>query len=344
MDDQRSTPTLRLLVFGPVWGAPSLDAPCTKAIAVLIFAGLREGEDFTVEASNNPHRSLGGELPVLELCSTGQLAEGRGVFAALSDAGYDPDTRLNDAQRADSMAFTSLIEETLNAAILYTLWEEEDNYEAAVRPALATMLPLPLCLYLPWSLRRRVHSQLARRRCLGKEATYRAGEKALAALSTRLGSRNFFHGDAVPTSVDASAFAYLSTVLRCPLPVDRLRAAVRGHENLVTFCERISSRYFGGSVPLLPPAAPPVPLSARAKPIGMAGVTADAATIPARADGVDGTGGAPVNKKSPRTPKQEAFRRRSRNAVLGAVGGALLYALSIDAFRTEEGDGSDGED
>ena len=142
-------PTLRLLVFGPVWGAPSLDAPCTKAIAICTFAGLREEHDFVVDASNNPHRSLGGELPVLELCSTGQLAEGRDVFAALSDAGYDPDAQLSDAQRADTMAFTSLIEETFNAAILYTLWEEEDNYEACVRPALATMLPVPLCFYLP---------------------------------------------------------------------------------------------------------------------------------------------------------------------------------------------------
>eukprot|EP00965_Chrysotila_dentata_P139383 4608879-Pleurochrysis_carterae.AAC.1 len=52
-----------------------------------------------------------------------------------------------------------------------------------------------------------------------RQAAYLLGEEALLALSERLGDRSYFFGD-TPTSLDASAFAYLVAVLRCPLPND----------------------------------------------------------------------------------------------------------------------------
>ena len=41
-------------------------------------------------------------------------------------------------------------------------------------------------------------------------------------------------------------------------------------------------------------------------------------------------------KKEPRTPKQQAFRRRSRNAIIGSGAFALLYALAVDSLGREE--------
>ena len=332
----------RLLVFGPSWGAPSLDAACTKAYAYLLFCGLREDVDFTVDGCLSPRRSLGGEYPILELAN-GQLAEGpHEVCATLAKNGMDADATLSPAQRAESAAYSALIEERLGLALLHSWWEDETNYDQVVRPALAAALPIPLCYYLPWAMRKRVHSQLARRRCTSPDVAYALGEAALEALSERLGTSAFFHGDK-PTTVDSSAFGYLSAVMRCPLPHDRLRSALRDRQNLVDFCQRIDTQYFGGSAPLMPKPNP-APSSAP-RLTGIDAVIADheaetAAAAEAAASGAEG-GGRPAKEK--RTTKQQNFRRRSRNAVLGATGAALIYALAVDALGwqrdgQEEGD------
>ncbi len=320
---------LKLLGFGPAWGAPSIDPACTKADAWLRFCGLRVGVDFEVEHCSRPQ-----DLPVLQLPAADgglQLAEADELYGAIaSQLGHNPDRFLSDAQRADSAAYAALTEERLGAALLYSWWEDEQNYEAVVRPTLGGMLALPLCYYTPWSMRRRVHSQLARRRLLDAEVAYSAGEAALRALSVRLGGGPFFHGD-VPTGVDASAFGWLSAVLRCPLPRDRLRGCMRQHANLVAFCERISEGYFGGHAPLLPASASALPFSQAAPQ-----TPEDAATGNGAAGSSSGAAGKPQ-----RTPKQARFRRRSRNALLGAAGAAFMYLLATDSLSSPKEDGPD---
>ena len=338
---------LRLLVYGPSWGSPSLDAACTRAYACLLFAGLKEGADFIIEACDNPHRSLGGELPVLEVCSTGQLAEGpHEVCAALNKLGHDADAGLGPSQRAESAAFARWWRAAPGRAALFVVGGRS-NYNAVVRPALAKALPIPLCYYLPWSMRKRVRSQLARRRCGSADAAYGFGEAALDALSTRLGGsgRLFFHGD-TPTSVDASAFAYLSAILRCPLPNSRLRDALKSHATLVSYVERIAERYFGGSAPLLPAVNAPV-LGGPSRPLqGMQAFASAAAAAAEQQSNGNGSGADGAETKEKRNPKQAAFKRRSRNALIGAAGVTFLYAIATDQFArgAEEGDSSGAED
>ena len=43
-----------------------------------------------------------------------------------------------------------------------------------------------------------------------------------------------------------------------------------------------------------------------------------------------------ANGKVPRTPKEQALRRRSRNAILGTAGSVLLYLLATDSFARAE--------
>ena len=50
-----------------------------------------------------------------------------------------------------------------------------------------------------------------------------------------------------------------------------------------------------------------------------------------------------AHKKEPRTAKQQAFRRRSRNAVLAAAGSALLYMFAVDALG-QQGDDEEEEE
>ena len=150
----------------------------------------------------------------------GEQAGASALYAALRQRGHDADAALSAEQKAESAAFCALVEEVLGAALLYSWYEVGANYEQAIRPALAAGMPLPLSLYMPWSIRKRAHSQLARRRYLDDDDALARARRC--ALSVRLGERRFFHGDA-PSTLDASAFAYLTAVLRCPLPEDRLR-------------------------------------------------------------------------------------------------------------------------
>ena len=333
---------LRLLVFGPAWGAPSLDPACTKIVAWLRFCNMEDGRDFVLDACSNPHvMGMAGELPVLEigggdLQRTPDLAEPGDIVRALIALGHDVDAHLTAEQRAESLAFTALIEERLNLALLYSWWEDDANYDAVIRPALAAAMPLPLCYYLPWSMRRRVHSHLARRRCQSADTAYGMGEAALSALSVRLGTSDYIHCDS-PSSIDASAFAYLTSILRCPLPHDRLRRALQSHTNLVMYCERISTAFFGGAPPLLPAVEPAshtslTGSSVAGHPTAELRGAADASHRPTQL------------KKEPRTPKQERFRRRSRNAVVTAISGAVLYALAVDTFGSRTGEDEDQAD
>ena len=228
----------------PAWGAPSLDPACRRQ-AYLKFCGAA----YAVEEGAH---QLSARLPVLE--AGGEQAGASALYAALRRRGHDADAALSAEQKAESAAFCALVEEVLGAALLYSWYEVGANYEQAIRPALAAGMPLPLSLYMPWSIRKRAHSQLARRRCLDDDDALARGEEALRALSVRLGERHFFHGDA-PSSLDASAFAYLTAVLRCPLPEDRLRRCLRGLANLTRFCELVEKRFFDGAPPP-PPAAP----------------------------------------------------------------------------------------
>ena len=74
-----------------------------------------------------------------------------------------------------------------------------------------------------------------------------------------------------------------------------------------------------------------------------ASAAAAAAEQPSNGNG-SGADGAATKEK--RNPKQAAFKRRSRNALIGAAGVTFLYAIATDQFArgAEEGDSSGAED
>ena len=266
-----------------------------------------------------------------------QLAEPSELYAALAQQGHDADAALEPGQRADSAAYGALVTERLGAALLYAWWVEEENYEI-IRGEYAVKLPVPLCYYLPWSMRRKIHSQLARRGCVERDVAYARGEAALDALSVRYGSRAFFHG-AAPSGVDAIAFGFLTAVLRPPLPADQLRRALLARPNLVAFCERMSAAYFGEiPTPALPEhlAEGGVGIPPR-KSVGAETADASGDAEAAR------VGGGEAKGKTTRTAKQQRFRQRSRNALIGAAASAIAYALATDMMRRKEVEVQDGE-
>ena len=158
-----ATPTepLRVLQYAPLWGAPSLDPECTRVQAYLRFCGLLAGRDFVLEDCGPA--SI-GELPVLAAEGLGLVSGGR-IDACLCERGHDPDARLGAAQRAEAAAFSALVRHPLRLSLTYSWWAEAANYSAVIRPAYAGSLPFPVGVYLPWLMRRRATSMLARQQC-----------------------------------------------------------------------------------------------------------------------------------------------------------------------------------
>ena len=330
MSSAPSREPLRLMQYAPMWGAPSLDAECTRVQAWLRFCGLLAGRDYSLEDCGPAST---GELPVLAAEGVG-LVSGARIDACLCERGHDPDARLSAAQRAEGAAFSALVRYPLRLSLAYSWWGEAGNYSAVIRPAYAGSLPFPVGMYLPWIMRRRANSMLARQQSAEAEVAYVQGEEALRQLAARLGEAHYFFGDA-PSSLDAAVFAYGTAILRCPLPHDRLRVSLKAHPNLVAFCERISADFFGASAPLLPPTAAPVASEGAA-----AAGRPSAGPLPAANKEV-----AAPSAASARTPKQLRFKRRARNALLGAAGSALLYMLSTDMLGgAEQAEESDEEE
>lgn len=322
-------PRLRLLQYEAAWGAPSLDVQCSKAQAWLRVCGC----SYEVESARDGQMAWSTQLPVLR--DGAQAFEQRELYAHLRSLGIDADAALSPDQRAESAAWEALIEERLGLSMLHTFWAEDDNYNAVLRPAYAAQLPVPLNFYLPWMMRKRVLSQLARRGALREGAAYRIGCDALDALSQRLAGRSSFFS-AGPSGVDACAFAYLDTLLRCPAPRDALRAKLRSLPALEAFIESFSVSYFGSWEPLEPtpetdPRLRPQPLTGRPTEFPYAW---DEAGAP----GLGASSAADAGGRSARTPKQQRFRRRSRNAVLGAMGAALIYSFATDMVGGGEED------
>lgn len=68
-------------------------------------------------------------------------------------------------------------------------------------------------------------------------------QKCLTLLSTRLGDRDFFHGQQ-PSTVDAIIYSYLAPLLKAPLPNPSLQNHLKACTNLAKYVSRISQRYF----------------------------------------------------------------------------------------------------
>jgi glutathione S-transferase len=80
------------------------------------------------------------------------------------------------------------------------------------------------------------------------EEVYQRGDEDLTALSTVLGEKPFFFGEA-PSSLDAIAYAFVANVLHNVVQ-GPLAEKARKKQNLVAFCERMKARYFAEAEPV----------------------------------------------------------------------------------------------
>ncbi|XP_072139056.1 metaxin-1b isoform X1 [Mobula birostris] len=238
---------LELFCWKGDWGLPSVDI---ESLTVLAYARF-SGAPVRVHKLSNPWRSPLGVLPALKT-ENDVLSQPLQILAYLRKQKYNADYGLSATQGADTMAFSSLIEEKLLPALIYTFWVDSKNYVSFTRPWYGEAIPFPLNFFLL----NRMHTRSLERLRLIRGGSWPESEEpeaeaeifkdaceCLTLLSQRLGSNKFFFGDS-PSSLDAIVFGHLAPLLKAKLPNGKLQQHLRSLDNLCSLCTSILGLYF----------------------------------------------------------------------------------------------------
>eukprot|EP00033_Pygsuia_biforma_P003930 GCRY01004305.1.p1 GENE.GCRY01004305.1~~GCRY01004305.1.p1 ORF type:complete len:308 (-),score=12.02 GCRY01004305.1:185-1108(-) len=228
-----------LYQWGPKWGLPTMEPEC---LAVLAYT------KFTCPAINcveckNPKASPSGTLPFLSDGDTivwGALD----VIEQFKVLGHNADVDLTPAQKGETRAFLTLLEEHWHQAVLHSWWCDPENYSEIIRPTYAQSLPFPLNYITPRLTQWNVSSLLHKRGWRDAATILSHAKTALTALSFKLGKNDYFFGDS-PTSLDAFTYGHLASILFPPLKNNPLkRLLLQDFPNLVSFVDRINHTFF----------------------------------------------------------------------------------------------------
>lgn len=220
------------------WGLPSISPFCNKLDVWLRVAGV----EFTV-ARANPGAAPKGKMPYVELDGE-VIGDSQLIIERLkSRYGVDPDAGLSPAARAQGHAVRRMLEEGTYFALVHARWVLPAPWSVYRAVFLSWMPPVigPVIMYF---VRRQV---LASLRAQGTGRHQQAEIEAMAiadysVVAELLGEKPYLLGDA-PTSVDATAYAFLVGVLRFPVE-SAIQRYIRSQPNLVAYCDRMTNRYY----------------------------------------------------------------------------------------------------
>lgn len=125
---------MQLLILGPAFGLPSIDAECNAAVALLQLRA--EGTHTFVPTHDQRER-----LPCLVDGQTRISGFANIVRHLAGTAVSDESSQLDTVSRADSLAITSFLELEAQTLLDISLYVSFENYRHATRPAFTKILP-----------------------------------------------------------------------------------------------------------------------------------------------------------------------------------------------------------
>jgi glutathione S-transferase len=190
-----------------------------------------------------PPRAPKGKLPYI-IDDGKTIADSRFIIPYLEEQyGVDLEKGLGPSERAQSLAFQRMIEDDLHWAVMWSRWAQPQNWRENKQAIFGARPPGVRDLVARFArgqMRKQMRGQGIARNT--ESEIFLLAGKDLDALSGFLGDKPFFFGDA-PTTLDASAFGFLTNIVWCPIE-SPLKSHAQGLGNLVSFCERIRDRYF----------------------------------------------------------------------------------------------------
>lgn len=227
---------IELHQYPPTWGLPSLSPFCIKVEDFL----RRNKVPYKIIFETNPARGPKGKMPFIRDLTNGGdtvVADSTFIINYLTDTYCLQLGKVDAALQAQGLAFQRMIEEHLYFVLLYSRWIDPVGWKVLKQeftPLFPPFIGPPFLLLI----RRQLIKQ-ARAQGLGRhtqEQVYEMGRNDLQAISSFLGEKPFMLGDQW-TAVDATLYAFLTTILKQPIESD-LKLAVLSHPNLVAYHQR----------------------------------------------------------------------------------------------------------
>ncbi|XP_018497025.1 metaxin-1 [Galendromus occidentalis] len=239
---------MELSIWRGEWGLGSVSIECLEA---LVYSKIVQA----VQKIHVRKYVFSSDMsPWLWVSSSGKSVVGASsIISYLKSENLDADCNLTQKERADILAYKNMIKYKIAPALKYAMWCDERNYCEVIRPTFAKIYTFPSNYSMPGRLQRAALLEAWGR--FGECATpnemetklNRKARECMTALSERLGKSSYFFGSK-PTSFDAYVFAYLSLIVKTPLPNASLNGHLNTFSNLVEFESRIHNRFVASEV------------------------------------------------------------------------------------------------
>jgi glutathione S-transferase len=230
---------IKLHQFAPAFGLPNASPFCMKLETYLRMAGL----PYEAVNDGNVLKAPKRKLPYIDDGGT-IVADTSFIIDYLKGRYGDPlDSALSVFERAQATAFQRLIEENLYWAVVQTRWDDAAGWDKT-REAFFGALPVPLRWLLPPLARRGLLGEM-RGHGMGRHSVaeiHTIGQRDITAIADFMADKPFMLG-AQPTSLDATAYAFLANLLWAPVDSPLLRHA-QDRPTLQAYCQRMKARYF----------------------------------------------------------------------------------------------------
>ena len=230
---------ITLYQFPPGFGLPNASPFCMKVETYLRMAGIPHRLDNRGLLTKAPK----GKLPFID--DDGErVADSSFIIAYLKEKYGDPlDAALSPRLRATGLAIQRMLEENLYWAVIHLRWIDDAGF-ALTREVFFSGMPAPLGAIVPFLARRGVKKEIWGHG-MGRHAPdeiMAIGRADLDALADLLGEQDFFLGQ-TPTSIDATAYAFLANVLAAP-PDSPLARHASAMPVIPAYCRRMRERYY----------------------------------------------------------------------------------------------------
>ena len=230
---------ITLFQFRPVWGLPNASPFCMKLETYLRMVSL----PYQVAKNADVRKAPKKKLPFID--DDGKVIADSGFIIDYLRATYgDPlDQALTPTEQAQALAMRRLFEEHLYWTMVYDRWIDPQHWPAT-RRAFFGFLPLAVRSVIATLVRRMTRKKLAGHGMGLHSAAEieQLGKADLSAASAFLGNKAYFMGEQ-PTSLDATAYAFLANATRAPFN-SPLTLHARSLANVVSYCDRMQQRYF----------------------------------------------------------------------------------------------------
>lgn len=229
---------ITLYQFPPAFGLPNPSPFCFKVENYLRMTG----EPYETRVGN-PRSSPKGKLPFIKDGGVVVSDSAHIVQHLVRTRGDKLDGRLAPRERALGHAVRRMLEEGTYFGLVYARWVDDAGFDAAGGEMFQSMSPVARALVIPIArrmVRKQTHAQGTGRHA--PEDIYSMVADDVASLADILGDQPYFLG-AEPASVDATAYAFLATLLWSPRPPG-LQGLVEKHPNLEAYCDRMKARYY----------------------------------------------------------------------------------------------------